>query len=320
MTGAVRVAAFDCGTNAIRLLVADVTPERIVDVVREMRIVRLGEGVDRTGEFAPAALHRLFDALEEFRVLLDDARPQRVRFVATSASRDVANRAAFAAGVQRLTGVPPQVITGEEEAELSYLGAVLGLSGLPSSGLPSSGLPSPALVFDIGGGSTEVILGGPDGRPVASVSVDIGCVRMTERHLHADPASPEQIQAMRADVREALAGAAAAVPMRRAACLVGLSGTVTTVAAIAHGLPAYDAAAIHGLLVTRAQVDDIVTRLLGITGAERAAMPVMHPGRVEVIGAGALILQEVMAAADAPAVLASEADLLDGIAFRLAED
>lgn len=308
MTGAVRVAAFDCGTNAIRLLIADVTAGRLVDVVRDMRIVRLGEGVDRTGEFSPAALDRLFAALEEFAPILADTRPERVRFVATSASRDVSNRDAFVAGVRRLTGVEPEVISGEEEAELSYAGAVVGQPGLPS----------PALAFDIGGGSTEVILGGPDGRPAASTSVDIGCVRMAERHLHSDPATPAQVDAMRADVREAIGRAAAAVPMRDAACLVGLSGTVTTVAAIAHDLPAYDAAAIHGLVVTRAQVEGIVELLLAMTAAERAAMPVMHPGRVDVIGAGALILQEVMAAAAAEAVIASEADLLDGIALRLA--
>ena len=308
----VRVAAFDCGTNAIRLLVADVavgSAEPIRDVIRDMRIVRLGEGVDRTGEFSPAALDRLFAALEEFREFLDANKPERLRFVATSASRDVANRAAFVAGVERITGVVPEVISGQEEAELSFLGAVIGLPNLAA----------PPLVFDIGGGSTEVILGGPDRQPQAITSVDIGCVRMAERHLRSDPATPAQVNAMRADVREAIGRAAEAVPMREAACLVGLSGTVTTVAAIAHDLPVYDASAIHGLVVTRAQVDDIVERILRMTAADRAAMPVMHPGRVEVIGAGALILQEVMAAAGASTVLASEADLLDGIVIRLAQ-
>jgi len=306
-----RIAAFDCGTNAIRLLIADVcvgSEDPIRDVVRDMRIVRLGEGVDRTGEFSPAALTRLFAALTEFREVMDEAAPDLVRFVATSASRDVSNRAAFASGVERLVGVAPEVISGREEAELSFLGAVIGLPHLPV----------PPLVFDIGGGSTEFILGGPDGQPAASTSVDIGCVRLSERHLHSDPATATEIAAVRADAREAIDRAAVSVPIRSAACLVGLSGTMTTVAAIAHDLLAYDAAAIHGLVVTRAQVNDIVEGLLGMTAAERAAMPVMHPGRVEVIGAGALILQEIMTAADAPAVLASEADLLDGIAFRLA--
>ena len=310
-TDVVRVAAFDCGTNAIRLLVADVavgSAEPISDVVRDMRIVRLGEGVDRTGEFSPAALDRLFAALEEFREFLDANKPERLRFVATSASRDVANRAAFVAGVERITGVVPEVISGQEEAELSFLGAVIGLPNLAA----------PPLVFDIGGGSTEVILGGPDRQPQAITSVNIGCVRMAERHLRSDPATPAQVNAMRADVREAIGRAAEAVPMREAACLVGLSGTVTTVAAMAHGHEVYDPTLLHGLVVSREQVDDVTARLLAMSAAERAALPFMHPGRVEVIGAGSLILQAVLEAAGAAEVITSEADLLDGIAFRLA--
>ena len=307
----VRVAAFDCGTNAIRLLVADVavgSAEPIRDVIRDMRIVRLGEGVDRTGEFSPAALDRLFAALEEFREFLDANKPERLRFVATSASRDVANRAAFVAGVERITGVVPEVISGQEEAELSFLGAVIGLPNLAA----------PPLVFDIGGGSTEVILGGPDRQPQAITSVNIGCVRMAERHLRSDPATPAQVNAMRADVREAIGRAAEAVPMREAACLVGLSGTVTTVAAMAHGHEVYDPTLLHGLVVSREQVDDVTARLLAMSAAERAALPFMHPGRVEVIGAGSLILQAVLEAAGAAEVITSEADLLDGIAVRLA--
>jgi len=310
-TTPMRIAAFDCGTNAIRLLIADVSvgsEDPIRDVVRDMRIVRLGEGVDRTGEFSPAALTRLFAALTEFREVMDEAAPDLVRFVATSASRDVSNRAAFASGVERLVGVAPEVISGREEAELSYLGAVIGLPHLPV----------PPLVFDIGGGSTEFILGGLDGQPAASTSVDIGCVRLSERHLHSDPATATEIAAVRADAREAIDRAAVSVPLRSAACLVGLSGTMTTVAAMAHGHVAYDPARLHGLVVSRDQVDDVTTRLLTMTAAERAALPFMHPGRVEVIGAGALILQAVLAATDAAEVIASEADLLDGIAFRLA--
>ena len=309
--GPVRVAAFDCGTNAIRLLIADVnagSPEPITDVVRDMRIVRLGEGVDRTGEFSPAALTRLFDALTEFRAVMDEAAPERVRFVATSASRDVSNRAEFGAGVERIVGVRPEVISGREEAELSFLGAVIGLPELPN----------PPLVFDIGGGSTEFILGGARGLPAASTSVDIGCVRLSERHLHGDPATPAEIAAVRTDAREAVARASATVPLRGAACLVGLSGTMTTVAAMAHGHQSYDPALLHGLVVSREQVDDVVASLLAMSAAERAALPFMHPGRVEVIGAGALILQEILAAAGAAEVTTSEADLLDGIAFRLA--
>ena len=183
-------------------------------------------------------------------------------------------------------------------------------------GLPN--LAAPPLVFDIGGGSTEVILGGPDRQPQAITSVNIGCVRMAERHLRSDPATPAQVNAMRADVREAIGRAAEAVPMREAACLVGLSGTVTTVAAMAHGHEVYDPTLLHGLVVSREQVDDVTARLLAMSAAERAALPFMHPGRVEVIGAGSLILQAVLEAAGAAEVITSEADLLDGIAFRLA--
>lgn len=307
----VRVAALDCGTNAIRLLIADVTAgssDPITDVVRDMRIVRLGEGVDRTGEFSPAALARLFDALTHFRQVMDEAAPERVRFVATSASRDVSNRAEFESGVERIVGVRPEVISGREEAELSFLGAVIGLPELPQ----------PPLVFDIGGGSTEFILGGAGGLPAVSTSVDIGCVRLSERHLHGNPASAAEIAAVRADAREAIARASTTVPLRGAACLVGLSGTMTTVAAMAHGHSSYDAALLHGLVVSREQVDDVVARLLAMSAAQRAALPFMHPGRVEVIGAGALILQEVLRAAGAAEVTTSEADILDGIAFRLA--
>ncbi len=310
-TDVVRVAAFDCGTNAIRLLVADVSvgsAEPISDVVRDMRIVRLGEGVDRTGEFSPAALARLFEALTEFGEVMDQTSPERVRFVATSASRDVSNRAEFAEGVARIVGVAPEVITGHEEAELSYLGAVIGLPHLPA----------PPLVFDIGGGSTEFILGGTNGAPAISTSVNIGCVRLSERHLHSDPASSAEIARVRADAREAIERAAATVPLSSAACLVGLSGTMTTVAAMAHGHEVYEPALLHGLVVSREQVDDVTARLLAMSSAERAALPFMHPGRVEVIGAGSLILQAVLEAAGAAEVITSEADLLDGIAFRLA--
>lgn len=305
-----RVAALDCGTNAVRILVADVDGPRLVDIAREMRIVRLGEGVDRTGEFAPAALARLFAALDEFAPILAATRPTRVRFVATSASRDVSDRAAFSAGVRERIGVEPDVISGQEEAELSCLGSLAGLPGLPQ----------PPLVVDIGGGSTEFVLADDRQRPRSSVSVDIGCVRMAERHLHHDPATAQEIAAMRADIAEAVARAARAVPLAQAACVVGLSGTVTTVAAMAHGLTVMDPARIHGLRVSRERVDDVAQELLAMTAAQRADLPFMHPGRVDVIGAGAAVLQEVLRVAGATEVVASEADLLDGIAFRLAGD
>lgn len=302
-----RYAAIDCGTNAVRLLVCDVDADgRMSDRHRLLRIVRLGEGVDRTGEFAPAALDRLFTALDEYAGILAHEAPLATRFVATSASRDVANRAEFERGVRARIGRGPDVITGTEEAELSFLGATRGLPGVPL----------PALVVDIGGGSTEFVLGADDVR--AATSVDIGCVRLTERHALADPPSAAQVAAVRRDIDAAIDRAAAAVPLAEGACLVGLAGTVTTVAALAHGHDRYDEALLHGTSVTVAQVDEVTERLLGMTRAERAALPVMHPGRVDVIAAGAMILGAALRAGGQPAFLVSERDILDGIVYRLA--
>ncbi len=232
------VAAIDCGTNAVRLLVAEVDERgRLLERTRLMRIVRLGEGVDRTGEFAEAALERTFAALDEYAQVIAAHGATAVRFVATSASRDVSNRQAFVAGVTARIGVPPDVITGAEEAALSFAGAVRGL--------PPGRVTSPALVVDIGGGSTEFVLGAD--RPEFAASVDIGCVRMTERHLHDDPPTSGQVAASAADIDEAVARAAGLVPFERAGSLVGLAGSVTTVAAMAMSLDRYDATILHGL-------------------------------------------------------------------------
>ena len=305
---AVRVGAIDCGTNSIRLLIADVLPGRpLVDVVREMRIVRLGEGVDRTGEFSAAALERTFAACDAYAALLAEHPVASLRFVATSASRDVSNREAFIAGVRERLGVEPEVIAGTEEADLSFLGAV---RGLPEQ-------PIPVLVVDIGGGSTEFILGAH--APGASISVNVGCVRMTERHLVSDPPTDVEIAAVEADLAAALTEAGRAVPLRDAAALVGVAGTVTTVAAMAMDLPSYDPARLHGAVVTAGAVEDVTARLLAMTRAERAALPFMHPGRVDVIGGGAMVLRAIVRATGARSVVASETDILDGIAYRLAE-
>lgn len=301
------LAAIDCGTNAVRLLIADVTDDgRLKDRIRLMRIVRLGEGVDRTGEFSPAALERLFGALDEYAELLRSESPVAVRFVATSATRDVGNRAEFARGVAERIGVTPDVITGDEEAALSFLGA--------TRGLPSA--PSPALVVDIGGGSTEFVLG--HGAVEVATSVDIGCVRLTERHGLDDPPTAAQVAALQRDIDLAIARAADVVPLAEGACLIGLAGTVTTVAAIAHEHPHYDEDLLHGSTVTGPQVEEVTERLLRMTRAERAALPVMHPGRVEVIAAGAMILRSALRAGGQPGVLVSEADILDGIVYTLA--
>ena len=304
-----RVGAIDCGTNSIRLLVADISAGVLVDVDRRMTIVRLGEGVDRTGSFSQAALERTFAACDEFAAVIDSLAVDRIRFVATSASRDVSNRDAFVAGVRARLGVEPDVISGAEEARLSFTGAVRGLD----AGIA----PSPRLVVDIGGGSTEFVIG--DEIPDAAVSVDIGCVRMTERHLASDPPAQSEIAAAERDIDEAIDRAANAVPLRHAASLIGVAGSVTTVAALAHGLPAYDPAAIHGSILTAGQIDEVTSQLLTMSRDQRAALPVMHPGRVDVIAGGALVLRAIVRRTGASRVVVSEHDILDGIAWALAE-
>jgi exopolyphosphatase / guanosine-5'-triphosphate,3'-diphosphate pyrophosphatase len=328
----VRVAAIDCGTNSLRLLIADVDSPagRLDDVDRRMEIVRLGQGVDATGRLAPEALGRTFGVLEDYARAIQQACAGRVRMVATSATRDAANAAEFVAGVAKILGVAPEVLTGDEEARLSFTGATAELApalrGAAVTPRPDAAerLPEPAppyLVVDIGGGSTEFVAGaeGPDAaHPVAAVSVDIGCVRLTERHLHDDPPQPGQISAAAADIDTALDVVAAKVPVAGARTLIGLAGSVTTVAGIALRLPAYDPARIHHAVISAAQVHDVAVGLLGQTREQRAAIPVMHPGRVDVIGAGALVLDRVMARFGFDQVVASEHDILDGIAWSLA--
>ncbi|WP_217242383.1 Ppx/GppA phosphatase family protein [Streptomyces sp. AC555_RSS877] len=319
-----RVAAVDCGTNSIRLLVADATASdgasgagatgTLVDLDRRMTIVRLGQGVDRTGRLAPEALERTFAACHEYAAIIKEHGAERLRFVATSASRDAENREEFVRGVLDILGVEPEVITGDQEAEFSFTGATMELTGRDDHA-------KPYLVVDIGGGSTEFVVG--DDHVRAARSVDVGCVRMTERHLVrdgvvSDPPSKEQIAAMRADIEAALDLAEQTVPLREAHTLVGLAGSVTTVSAIAQNLPAYDSTAIHHSRVTHDRVREITEWLLASTHAERAAVPSMHPGRVDVIGAGALVLLSIMERIGAQEVVVSEHDILDGIAWSLA--
>jgi exopolyphosphatase/guanosine-5'-triphosphate,3'-diphosphate pyrophosphatase len=304
-----RVAGIDCGTNSIRLLVADVADGRLVDVVRRMEIVRLGEGVDRTGRFGDAAHARTFAALDDYAEQVRSLGAERVRMVATSATRDAANREVFVDGVRARIGVEPDVVSGDEEAALSFAGATAELS--------ATDVAAPYLVCDIGGGSTEFVLGDLDGVRAAR-SVDIGCVRMTERHLHDDPPTPEQVEAARADIEQALALVATGVPIGDAASLIGLAGSVTTVTALALGLEAYDPERIHRARVSALEVRAVTGSLLAMSRAERAALPVMHPGRVDVIGAGALVLDTVLQWGGFADVVASEHDILDGIALSIA--
>ncbi len=313
-----RVAAIDCGTNSIRLLVADCDPStgELTDLERRMIIVRLGQGVDKTGRLAPEALERTFAACREYAAVIKEHGAERVRFVATSASRDAENREDFVRGVLDILGVEPEVISGDLEAEFSFTGATKELTA-------HEHLERPFLVVDIGGGSTEFVVGEEHAR--AARSVDVGCVRMTERHLVVDgvvtdPPTQEQIAAIRADVEAALDLAAETVPLAEARTLVGLAGSVTTVAAIALGLTEYDWSAIHHSRISYEQVREISERMLTATHAERAAIPVMHPGRVDVIGAGALVLLAVMERIGASEVVVSEHDILDGIAFQTAQD
>jgi exopolyphosphatase/guanosine-5'-triphosphate,3'-diphosphate pyrophosphatase len=304
-----RVAALDCGTNALRLLVADIDDGVQRDLDRRLEIVRLGQGVDRTGRFAPDALHRTFAVVEAYAARIDVLGVERVRMVATSASRDAADREVFTAGVYAVLGVRPEVIPGEEEARLSFLGATRALP-------PST--PPPILVADIGGGSTELV----SGRATvdALCSVNVGCVRLTERHFRSDPPRRAEVGAARAQIEAALDDATRQVSISTAGSLVGLAGSVTTVAAIYLGLAEYDSAAVHHARVPAAAVREISDRLLAATHSERAAIPVMHPGRVDVIAAGALVLRCVIDRCGVDEVIASEADILDGIVWELARE
>jgi len=308
MAAMTRVAAVDCGTNSIRLLVADVDPGAgtLVDVDRRMETVRLGQGVDRTGRIAPEAMARTLEATRRYAEVARSLGAQRVRFVATSASRDAENAAEFVDGVREILGVEPEVVPGEEEAALSYTGATAELHGAHAA---------PFLVVDLGGGSTELVLG--DGEVEAARSVDVGCVRMTERHLHDDPPTADQVAAASADVEAALDLAAATVPLARTRTLVGLAGSVTTVTAHALGLDAYLPERIHRAVLPVERVLAACDDLLAMPREQRAALPFMHPGRVDVIGAGALVWRHVVSRVADEAgigeVVTSEHDILDGI-------
>jgi len=319
--GPVRVAAIDCGTNSLRLLVADADPHRgtLTDLVRRMEIVRLGQGVDATGHLAPDALARTFRVLAEYAAIVADSAAVAVRMAATSATRDAANAAEFVRGVTGILGVPPEVLSGGQEASLSFIGATAELA---SPGPGRERFAPPYLVVDIGGGSTEFVLGGGQAGgagPVAAISVDIGCVRMTERHLHSDPPTGSQIAAATADIDAAIGRAAAEVSPQRARTLVGLAGSVTTVAGIALELPAYDASRIHHARIPASQVHAVTRMLLGQTRAQRSQIGVMHPGRIDVIGAGALVLDRILAQLGFAEVVVSEHDILDGIAWSLVD-
>jgi exopolyphosphatase/guanosine-5'-triphosphate,3'-diphosphate pyrophosphatase len=306
-----RLAAIDCGTNSIRLLIADAVDGHLRDVHREMRIVRPGQGVDATGLFAPAAIDRTRAALVDYAALCKTHHVERVRMVATSAARDAANRDEFFAMTADVLGVSAEVVSGIEEAELSFSGAVDELASEKA----------PFVVVDLGGGSTEIVLG--DSGVLASFSADIGCVRVTERCLHSDPPTSAEVAAGREFVRERLGEALRAVPVERAHTWVGVAGTMTTLAALAQNMQTYESAAIHLSRVGVERLLQVCDELIGMTRAQRAALGPMHEGRVDVIGAGAVIAEELALAlrerAGIDELIVSEHDILDGIVASIAE-
>lgn len=297
-----RVAAIDCGTNSLRLLIADIEGKNFREVIRTMEIVRLGQGVDETGQFHPDAIVRTLAGVDKFALEIAKRGVQKIRFCATSATRDATNRHLFVDGVRARLGINPEVISGDEEAELSFAGAIQDLS-------PRDG---PFLVVDIGGGSTEFVFGTT--HVEFAKSVNIGCVRMTERHFTQDPADHHEIERARIDIQEAIAKAAAIVPITTARTLIAVAGTATTVAAAALGLSEYDRYAIHLSHISAENVHAVATMFLTSKRAQRLAFDYLHPGRVDVIPAGALVLSEVMKATGATEFVASESDILDGIA------
>jgi exopolyphosphatase/guanosine-5'-triphosphate,3'-diphosphate pyrophosphatase len=303
-----RVAAIDCGTNSIRLLIADIDGNNFREIVRDMEIVRLGQGVDQTGQFHPDAIARTLAAVDKFAAEIAKRGVEKIRFCATSATRDATNRHLFVDGVRERLGIELEVISGDEEAALSFTGAIKDLD-------PSNG---PFLVVDIGGGSTEFVFG--TATVEAARSVNIGCVRMSERHFASDPATPEQIEAARTDIQAAISQAAAVVPITRAKTLVAVAGTATTVAAAALELPEYDRYAIHLSRISAQQTHDAATMFATKTREQRISLGYMHPGRVDVIAAGSLVLSEIMKATGATEFVASESDILDGMAFSLARN
>ena len=301
-----RVAAIDCGTNSLRLLIADIEGNNLREVYRDMRIVRLGQGVDQNKAFAPEAVERTLVATQEYFDLIRAQDVQRIRFCATSATRDASNRNLFIDGVREILGIPPEVIPGVEEAALSFLGSTKQLSQELA----------PFLVVDIGGGSTEFVLG--ESEVIAARSVNIGCVRMSERHLVSQPPTAEQLAAATADIDAAILEAGNYVNFETAQTLIAVAGTATTVAAAALGLTEYDRYAIHLARIPAQQVHEVAEMFAAMTREEIAALGYMHPGRIDVITSGSLVLSRVMTLTGATEFVASESDILEGIAWGLA--
>ena len=302
-----RVGVIDCGTNSIRLLIADIEGNNFREVTRQMQVVRLGQGVDETNQFHPDALERTFATVDLYAAELARRGVEKIRFCATSATRDATNRNIFIDGVKERLGIEPEVISGDEEARLSFAGATREFNRTDG----------PFLVVDIGGGSTEFVLG--TDTVDSAISVNIGCVRMTERHFHNDPPTADEVSIARSDIQNAIDIASASVDIKSAKTLVCVAGTATTVAAAALNLPEYDRHAIHLSRISADQVLEVSNNFLTMTRDERAALGYMHPGRVDVITAGSLVLSKIVKATGAKEFVASENDILDGMAWSLAK-
>lgn len=303
-----RVAAIDCGTNSIRLLIADIHDGQFKEVHRQMEIVRLGQGVDKNKAFDPEAIERTLKVTGEYARVIAAKGVEKIRFCATSATRDASNRQIFIDGVKAILGIEPEVIPGEEEAALSFMGATKELSSLDG----------PFLVVDIGGGSTEFVLGTENVE--SARSVNIGCVRMAERHLNQQPPTLDSVASATQDIDAAIAEAAKDVAITTAKSLVCVAGTATTVAAAALELSEYDRYAIHLSRIPAQKVHDVAAMFQAMSREEIAALGYMHPGRVDVITSGSLVLSRVLRATGATEFIASESDILDGIAWGLARD
>jgi len=300
-----RVAAIDCGTNSIRILIADIAGDNFKEVLRTMEIVRLGQGVDQNKAFHPDAIARTLRAVESFRDQIASKGVEKIRFCATSATRDATNRNLFIDGVREILGVEVEVIPGEEEAELSFIGATKELRQSDA----------PFLVVDIGGGSTEFVFGSE--KVDFAKSVNIGCVRMSERHLNTQPPSMSQIAQAIIDIDIAITQAAVVVPITTAKTLVAVAGTATTVAAAALELTDYDRHLIHLSRISSDKVHKAAASFQSMNKDQIASLGFMHPGRVDVITAGSLVLSRIMAATGAAEFVASESDILDGMAWSL---
>lgn len=303
-----RIAGIDCGTNSIRLLINDFSENdnQMHEVLREMRIVRLGEGVDKTKKFSEAALIRTFEAIDEYAQLISENNVEKIRFVATSATRDAANKEIFFSGVRERLNIEAEVITGEEEAALSFIGATKSLAHV---------YPPPYLIIDLGGGSTELVLG--DKAPVAAYSMNVGCVRMTERHTPGGNPTAEQVKNIRQDVLDELMSAKKIVDFAQANTVIGVAGTVTTVAAHVLNISKYDPDLLHGAEIASEGISKTVEDFASLSFIERAELLYMHPGRVEVITAGSIVLDEVVKAIGTKKLIASERDILDGVTWSI---